>query len=118
MVRYAYFVIAIIVGLGLGLFYGWVISPVELVETSPSSLRADYRTDYVLMVAEAYSVDANLSLAVRRLGLLGDESPVESVEQATVFAVEYGYAPADLVLIQDLGNVMRTWSPALEPSEP
>ena len=46
-----------IIGIALGLLYGWVIEPVKFVDTTPASLRADYQTDYVLMVAEAYRSD-------------------------------------------------------------
>jgi hypothetical protein len=51
MSRWTRFLIAIAVGLALGLLYGWVLSPVKYVDTTPNTLRADYQTDYVLMVA-------------------------------------------------------------------
>lgn len=113
--RYILFAVAIAVGLGLGLLYGWVLSPVELIETSPSTLRMDYQADYVLMVAEAYVVEEDISLAVRRLALLGDQHPVEIINQAGVFARDLGYIQDDLTLMSDLAEVLRTWNPALEP---
>ena len=47
--RWILFIFAILVGAGLGLLYGWVINPVDYVDTTPDTLRIDYKTDYVLM---------------------------------------------------------------------
>ncbi len=57
MSRWTKFLIAVILGAAAGLFYGWVVNPVEYVDIAPESLRVDYKTDYVLMVAESYQVD-------------------------------------------------------------
>jgi len=102
MARWIRFLIAILVGAGLGLVYGWLINPVEYVETTPDTLRVDYRTDYVLMVAEAYQSEQDLDLAVRRLALLGDAPPAEINYQAILFAQKAGYTDADLERMQAL----------------
>ena len=39
------------------MFYGWVVNPVEYIDIAPESPRVDYKTDYVLMTAEAYNVN-------------------------------------------------------------
>ena len=114
--RYVYFIIAIVVGIALGLLYGWVLSPVELVDTNPATLRVDFKTDYVLMVAEAYSADHDLNQAICQLALLGGE-PKQSVENATVFAVEVSYTPEDLVMLNELRAVLETWEPGQEICE-
>ncbi len=41
--RYLWFMVSILVGLALGVIYGWVINPVQYVDTPPSNLRADYK---------------------------------------------------------------------------
>jgi hypothetical protein len=98
-----FFFLSILTGFGLGLLYGWVISPIEYVDTSPDTLRADYRTDYVLMVAEIYQVEQDPEQAVRRLGLLGGAlSPYEVVAQSLQFARANGYASQDILLLQNL----------------
>ena len=68
------------------MFYGWVANPVRYVDTTPDSLRSDYKADYTLMVAEVYQQEQNIGLAARRLGLLGDESPVISVRAALIMS--------------------------------
>ena len=60
MSRWIKFFIVIALGLAAGLIYGWAISPVEYTNTTPDTLRADYRSDYVLMVAEVFHADQNV----------------------------------------------------------
>ncbi|MGB9897013.1 hypothetical protein, partial [Thermanaerothrix sp.] len=48
------FLFTLAIGLGLGLYLGWGVLAAQPNDTSPDSLRADYRADYVLMVAEIY----------------------------------------------------------------
>ncbi len=110
MGRWIRFIIAIVFGLLAGLFYGWVINPVEYVDTAPVSLRIDYKSDYVLMVAEAYSVEKDLAMAVSRLALLGDRLPIEIVREATIFAESQGYADSDVRLMHALAAALETWN--------
>lgn len=111
MGRWIRFFIMIGIGAAIGLVYGWFINPVEYVNTAPNSLRKDYKADYILMVAEAYKVEQNLDIAIRRLALLGEEAPIDMVSQAMATAVEYQYDPTDLVLMQTLADGLRTWYP-------
>jgi hypothetical protein len=106
MSRWFRFFLAVAVGIGLGLLYGWVISPVEYVDTTPETLRVDYRADYVLMVAEAYHTEQDISLAVERLAFLGFSPPSELVEEAMAYAVQKGYASADLGLLRTLNDAL------------
>ena len=114
MSRWLRFLIVIIIGIALGLLYGWLIDPVDFVDTTPNTLRADYKADYVLMVAEIYSTDRDAEGAVIRLTFLGDPSPVDSVENAMIFAVETGYAAQDLRVLRDLSDAL---APLTQPAE-
>jgi hypothetical protein len=116
MLRYVLFVFAIILGVAFGVFYGREVNPVELVDASPDTLRIDYQTDYVLMVAEVYETEQDAALAVRQLALLGSVPPAELVNEALAFALEEGYQPDDLVLMRDLGETLSTWNADLEGS--
>jgi hypothetical protein len=117
MLRWISFLVAILVGLGIGLVYGWAFNPVEYIDTAPNSLREDYQTDYVLMVAEAYQVEGNLALAVRRLALLGGEVPESIVQQATLEAGRLGYLDQDLSLMQELRQDLLSWNPSVQVTE-
>ena len=118
MSRWIGFLIAILIGIGLGLLYGWVFNPIDYVDTSPDTLRIDYKTDYVLMVAEAYQGDENLELALERLALLGDISPEEMVYQAMVFAERAGYTDTDMSALQSLMTALQAYNLARETPAP
>jgi hypothetical protein len=95
-----------------------VINPVEYVDTAPNSLRIDYKTDYILMVAEAFSLDQDVSLAARRLAALGDISQSEQLDEALAFAVQNNYPQPDLLLMRNLAEVMDAWNPNLDIPSP
>lgn len=118
MSRWTKFLIAVILGTALGLFYGWVVNPVEYADISPSSLRVDYKADYILMVAETYQLDHDMGLAVQRLAELGRGSPQDMVTSALNYALQNGFGPQDLSLLQSLGNDLSTWNPNLEVPTP
>ena len=100
--------IAILIGIAGGLFYGWEINPVEYVDTSPDTLSIDYKTDYVLMAAEAYQVENDPALAVQRLAVLGGD-PIEMVVQAILSAERNGYIDSDLALMRQLSEALQAW---------
>jgi hypothetical protein len=111
MFRWLLFFIVMGFGIVLGLFYAWVVDPVEYLNTTPDTLKIDYQADYVLMVAEAYSAGQDLSLAESRLSLLlpSSQAPSEGVAAAVVEVVEQAirsaepyYNEADLTLMRSL----------------
>ena len=118
MSRWVRFLIVIAIGFALGLLYGWVIDPVEFIDTTPHTLRADYQADYVLMVAEIYGAEQDPQSAVMRLTFLGDPSPVDSVENALSFATDAGYAAEDLRLLRDLSDALAPLSQPAESDSP
>jgi len=111
MSRWIRFLISILVGLAIGLIYGWLISPVSYVDTSPNTLRIDYKTDYVLMVAESYQSEKDLVQATRRLAMLGGPSQIEIVAQTIQFAQKAGYSEADVARMQALQSALQTLLP-------
>lgn len=111
--RWLFFFLSIGLGIALGLLYGWVISPVEYIDTSPDSLRIDYRTDYILMVAEIYQSEQDPALAARRLARLGSVLPAhEIVAQSLVFAQSNQYAQSDILLLQNLAVALQIHDPS------
>ncbi|MGD2158165.1 MAG: hypothetical protein PVG32_14910 [Anaerolineales bacterium] len=119
MSRWTRFFIVLIIGIALGLVYAWVVNPVEYTDTTLDNLRQDYKTDYALMVAEAYQVEGDLDVAVSRLMLLGGKTPQESLRQAILFASRLeGYPLADLSLLRALSQDVQSHNPTLEKSTP
>jgi hypothetical protein len=107
MSRWTLFIIILLLGLGLGLVYGWVVNPVSYQDTTLDSLRIDYKTDYTLMVAEVYHQDGDLDWALNRLTLLEDKYPIISVENALKFASQAEYTLPDMFLLRDLHNALK-----------
>ncbi len=112
------FLAGLILGTALGLLYGWVIRPVEYVDTTPDSLRADYRADYVLMVAEAYLGDGDLTLAQMRLAALGPQPPADLVIEAIQYGIDHDFPRADLETLNRLATALRTLAPTAEIRSP
>ncbi len=71
--------LGLLAGLALGLAYAWVISPVEYVNTTPDSLRADFKDQFRVAIARAYLATGDLTRAKVRLSLLKDSDPVEAL---------------------------------------
>lgn len=104
MKRWFRFLLMIAIGGAIGAAYGWLISPVKYVDTSPATLRIDFKTDVVLMTAEAYRSEGDLSAAVQRLAVLGAPAPAEQVRQAINFAQQQGYNENDIQRMTTLLN--------------
>jgi hypothetical protein len=100
--RWVLFFLSILTGIGLGLLYGWVLSPIEYVDTSPDTLRADFRADYTLMVAEVYETEQSIEAASRRLAALGAKPPAQLAREGLEFARTHQFSEQDIDLLQDM----------------
>ena len=105
--RILWFLISILTGLALGLLYGWVVNPGVDIQAPASTLRADYRTDTVLMVAEIYASGNDATKAAEHLKLLGDEDPLYIVQQAILTAQDLNYPAADVTLLASLAQALN-----------
>jgi hypothetical protein len=111
ILRWLFFVISIAIGIGLGLYYGWVVSPIQYIDTTPTTLRADFRADYTLMVAETFQRDKNIENAARYLANLGGQPPLQITSEALNFAQQNKFNPADISLLQNLSAALQVWQP-------
>ena len=105
-------VIAICIGVIAGLVYGWTIDPIEYTNVTPGILRADYRADYVLMVAEAYQTEQDSDAAARRLAILSSEPPPEIVSSTLEYGRKNDFTESEITLLQGLLSSMQTFQPA------
>ena len=110
-------ILAAIAGIALGLVYGWVIDPVEYVDVTPNILRADFRADYVMMVAEAHQSEQDLETSAKRLAMLGSESPAQIVTSTLGYAKKNNFTQNEIDLLQELLTAMQTYQPQ-EAGEP
>jgi hypothetical protein len=78
-----YLLTGLLIGLALGIAYAWAIAPLEYVDTTPESLRADFKDEYRFLIAFSHRAHGNLERTKARLSLLGDADPVAALgEQA------------------------------------
>jgi len=108
--RLLFIIIALVVGIGMGLAYGWLIDPVDFFDLTPDTLHANYKADYVLMTAEAYRAEQDPGLAARRLAIFGSQSPSAIASQGLAYARTNGFADSDIALIQELVTALQAWS--------
>lgn len=105
--RFFFFLLVIALGVGLGVAYGWVVSPPDYANLKPETLRYDYKADYVLMIAEVYRKDSNLASAIRRLALLENQPPERLVAQALLSARDLAYSQPDLETLAFLARALQ-----------
>jgi hypothetical protein len=118
MRRWLWFLLVVLLGVSIGLLYGWRINPVKCVDTIPSSLRSDYQADYVLMVAEVYQAEGDLDNAARHLAVLGAAHPADITRQAMIVAAQLQYADSDQELLSTMASDLQTWNPSPGASSP
>ncbi len=112
MKNWPWVIVMLATGIGLGLLYGWVIDPVDFVDLTPETLRADFRADYILMVAEAYQSEKDLDLAARRLAIFGSDPPAAIAAQALQFGPSAGFSPSEISALEALVQGLRGWQPS------
>jgi hypothetical protein len=105
--RILWFFFMIFLGLGLGLLYGWFINPIKYVDTTPTTLREDYKADYILMAAEIYHMDQDLDEAVRRISQLDDQEADQIVAEGILTGRGLAYSIEDLELMVQLQRALQ-----------
>ena len=115
--RYIWFLLMIIIGAGIGLYYSWFIKPPEFVDAVFVNLRQDYKSDYILMVAEIYDMDHNRLEANHRLDDILDQNETKEwlVQNAIKNAEGLGYDPVDLRKMNQLFEVVTGLKPTATP---
>ena len=101
---------ALLLGIGLGIAYGWYIDPVDYIDLAPDALRTDFKADYVLMTAEAYRAEQDPGLAARRLAIFGTKSPSAIAADGLAYARSNGFSEFEIAMIQDLVTALQAWS--------
>lgn len=101
--RVLLFILMIAVGTGAGLAYGWLLKPAAAPqEADLLRLRADFKTDLVLMAAEQFAETQDPLLALDELAKVEPKDPYSLLVNAINYAQEVGYQPEDLAKMQAL----------------
>jgi hypothetical protein len=102
------FLLLVILAIGVvsGLVYGWLVDPVEYVDTSPATLRIDFQTDIVLMVSDIYFHDHDLQGAINRLALLQRPDVIQLVAGCLDYAQQMSFSAQDISNIVQLNDAI------------
>jgi hypothetical protein len=103
--RVLFFILAILIGGGAGLAFGWTMMPPAAPKDAPiASLRADFKTDLVLMVAEDFQTEPDSMQALTQLDRLDEGDPITLLGNSLQYAQAIGYPEEDLNLMRNLLN--------------
>lgn len=94
------------IGLALGLLIAWVIAPVEYTDTSPASMREEFKDQYRLAIASAYNATGNLERAGARLALVGDQDVLVALLSQAERMTATGNSPDSAYEIAGLYNAL------------
>ncbi len=119
--RFFFFFLAILIGAGAGLAFGWTMMPPAAPTDAPlASLRTDFKTDLVLMVAEEFQAEPDSMQALTQLDRLDESDPITLLGNSIQYAQGIGYPEEDLTLMQNLLNsidaeIYLQWNDTREP---
>jgi hypothetical protein len=115
-----YLLTGLVLGVAMGLFYSWVISPVKYVDAPPYALRADYREEYRALVAAAFMYSNDLLRAQDRLKELKDDNPAQSIAMQAQRALADGRPEAEIRALSLLATALakNTIPSASTPASP
>ena len=95
-------------GLGLGLFFAWGLAPAQFVDTTPASLRIDFKDEYRFMIASAYKANGDLIRAQARLNTIGDVNPPKALGEQAQRMLSNNSSVQMVQVLADLSEVLQT----------
>lgn len=110
-------IIGLALGIGLGLYLGWVAWPTEFTDANPAILQETYRRDYVRLIAAAYTADENLTAAQQRVASLGEDGR-DLVLAVTLDTILQGGDDGEIRQLVRLAADLGLSSPAMAPYLP
>ncbi|MBI5351653.1 MAG: hypothetical protein HZB50_03350 [Chloroflexi bacterium] len=109
--------LALFIGLGLGLAYSWRVSPVTYVDANPAILRADFKDQYRVVIAASYASTHNLERARARLQLLGDTDMVSELSAQAQRMVARGELLEHIKPVAQLATDLQNGVASLPPTQ-
>ena len=107
--------IAIVVGFSLGLLYAWVISPVHYADTTPNTLRADFKDQFRIAIAASYASTHDLGRAKARLALLADPDSSQALAAQSQRMLAAGQS---IAVVQQVAQLAANLMSGMTQSQP
>lgn len=102
-----YLLTGVVIGIVLGVLVGWAIPPGQDANTTPATLRSDFKDEYRYMIAAAYSATGNLVRARARLALLTDADSVKALGDQAQRMLANNTAPEVVRSLADLSEALH-----------
>lgn len=99
--------LTLLIGLGVGLAYSWLIAPVEYVDASPIILREDFKDQYRIVIAASYASSHDLARARARLELLSNTDPFGELNAQTQRTVGSSESAKNVQLLAQLATDLQ-----------
>ncbi len=113
--------ISFVLGIAGGLYYAWNINPVAYVDAAPSSLRQDFQSDYITLIAASYATTGELDRAQVRLSIFNLEDLGSYLGRLAQNRLAEGRPESEARALAMLAAVVRDGPPTLpitpSPSE-
>ena len=113
-----YLLTGVVAGVALGLLVAWVVVPIPHVDTTPATLRSDFKDEYRYMIAAAYSTTGNLARARARLGVLGDKDPVRALGDQAQGMLANNASQDTVRILGDLSQALQGQGNLVQPGVP
>ncbi|MBK8020506.1 MAG: hypothetical protein IPK19_03515 [Chloroflexi bacterium] len=107
--------IALLIGIGIGLYLGWVQFPVQVTDSPMKSLAQRYRDDYTVMVAQGYMNDRDLGGALDRLRPLEVENVAQYVQDTAERYISTSRSINEIRALVTLAEGVGRLTPIMEP---
>jgi hypothetical protein len=90
-----YLLTGLAIGAIIGLLYSWLVQPVQYTNTTPASLRKEFKDQYRAMIAAAYVANNDLVRAKARLELLKDGDAYQVLAEQAQRSLADGSLPEE-----------------------
>jgi hypothetical protein len=107
--------IGLALGVGIGLYLGWIQFPVEYINSPMADLSERYKDEYTVMIAAGYTADRDLVGAVERLRRLGVENIPAYVQEITERYITNSRNVNDIRFLVTLADGLDRLTPIMEP---
>ena len=102
-------------GVAIGLWYGWMIDPVEYTDTDIAHLYPYGKDEFITMASQAYALDGDLDTARARIALLDLPDPAGAVADVAERAIAQNAPRSQIRVLAQLARAMGAQREALDP---
>lgn len=107
--------IGLALGVGIGLYAGWVQFPVEYVNSPMTDLSPRFKDEYTVLVATGYAADRDLEGAVERLRRIGVPNIPVYVQDTTERYITTSGKVNDIRALVAFAEGLDRLTPIMEP---